>query len=631
MCGIAGFRCKKNADLDAMVISLRHRGPDERGTYTHGSVGLGHTRLSIIDLQSGHQPMTTPDGCTTVVFNGEIYNFRELRKDLEKKGVSFHTKSDTEVLLNMYAVYGTDMLEQLNGMFAFCIYDKQKDIIFGARDRIGIKPFYYSTNENGFFFASEIKSLLSSSCVSRAIDLVAIDHYFTFRYIPGTRTAFAEVKKLRPAHAFIQKADNTFHVWRYWDFHIGGGPEDFETALEQFDELLSDSVRLRLISDVPLGAFLSGGVDSTTIVGIMKKLGHSPLKTFTIGFGLDIDETREAEEAGRYYGCDHLSFEMPEKAFDMLGKAIYHMDEPFGDPIIIAYLLLSEQAAKSVRVVLTGEGADEGQMGYVHHEVLSSGLRLGRRMPRPMLNLAASIVRRLPVRVLDRRFKYPSSMGGAGRERLATLIPALKDPGKAYFKFISLFNDSEKALLFGPALRQARAEAQAEQLEWAETMNASSDPLDGYYRFDFKNWLPDNILNKQDRMTMACSIEGRVPFLDHRVVEFLASLPQDLKLRKGSGKFLLQKLYNSCYKPQTRGATSKKAFFMPIDGKFKPAFNRFADRFLSDSAVSSEFFNKEFVRSLRKRSAMSELLFDKQSMAVAIFNVWKEIFKVDNV
>jgi asparagine synthase (glutamine-hydrolysing) len=629
MCGIAGFRSHRKFDIEGMVKSLAHRGPDASGSFYNPPIYLGHTRLSIIDLVTGDQPMSTPDGRITIVFNGEIYNYRELRSELKSNGHSFRTESDTEVLLQLYLAHGTDMLKHLNGMFAFCIYDSREDILFGARDRMGIKPFYYTETKDGFFFASEIKALLASGAVTKKPDLVAISQYFSYRYVPGLRTAFSGINKLAPAHAFVKKSDAPLRIWRYWDFSVGGWQGDLESALEQFRELLVDSVRYRLISDVPLGMFLSGGMDSTTIVGIMKELGHDPLLTYTVSFGLEIDEKEEAAMTAQHYDCKHQCFEMPADVFDRMPDVIHKMDEPFGDTILLAYHMLSERASRSVKVVLTGEGADEGQMGYIHHEALTKALSIGNRLPKSLLTLASQLVRLIPVSLLDRGFKYPSSMGGAGRQRLSTLLKTLKRPADAYDTFISLFSEHDKRALLGPAFKEAELEAEENRMDLQREIRQSNSPLDAIFRHDYTDWLSNNILNKQDRMTMAFGLEGRVPFLDHRVVEFLASLPMDMKIRKGTGKYLLGEMHNNYYSPPSRIPGLKKAFFMPMEGKFKPAYDDFIGRYLSPSSLDPNLINPDYVQSLYSASTgKSNMLIDKQLNAVAIFNVWKEVFDI---
>jgi len=627
MCGICGYRSKQNVPLEKMIAVLEHRGPDDSGLYTSGTVGLGHRRLSIIDIAGGHQPFVSADGQVCLVFNGVIYNYRELKKDLTKKGFDFVTSSDTEVLLQMYVCYGKEMLHHLNGQFAFVIYDARENLLFGARDRLGIKPFYYSINNNGLFFASEIKALFKSGFVPSEVYPAAVDMYFTYRYVPGNITIYKNIFKLLPAHAFEQVGDKAPSFWKYWDIPEEPLNKSYKTVIEEFDELLNDSVNYRLISDVPLGVFLSGGVDSTTIIAIMSQLGHTPIHSYTVGFDNVFDETEEASRSANYYGCDHHELKVSGDAFELLPKIIWHMDEPFGDSILLPLYMLSKKASDDIKVVLTGEGADEGQMGYVHHEALSKGFSVEKWLPSMVLLSLGYLIKRMPVSVLDSVFNYPGSMGVAGRERFGQLASCLSSPGKAYQLLTSLFTESEKNALYGPVLMKGKEAAEEEYYKpLIDKLDNSNNPLRDIYLHDLKNWLPDNILNKQDRMTMAHSLEGRVPFLDHRIVEFEAGLPHDLKIRKGHGKYVLNTLFKKRYSVPGRKSRRKNAFFFPIEGEYKRSYQKLVDRYLRSSIPDDDLFNKREVLKIIDNAERSPLLEHKKVMALIIFQIWLEVF-----
>jgi asparagine synthase (glutamine-hydrolysing) len=626
MCGICGYRSHHPVPLNSMNAVLAHRGPDDSGTFQsreHG-VGLGHRRLAIIDLTSGHQPMQSADGQVILTYSGEIYNYQELKKTLQAQGHLFRTASDTEVLLTAYLQNGTDCLKDFNGEFAFVLYDKRKDLLFGARDRLGIKPFYYVQNDHGFFFASEIKSLFESGRVSRRVNQVGIDLYFTYRFNPDRQTIYKEVFKLLPGHAFIQSGNKPPQFWRYWSLPEQEEHLTFEDAVDRFQELLTDSIRHRLISDVPIGVYLSGGIDSTTVVAIMAALHHYPIRSYTVEFGTDLDETAQARETALFYNARHQTLRIVPDDIDALSKAIWHMDEPFGDPILVPNFCLSAAAAHDVKVVLTGEGADEGQMGYVHHESLQKLLAF----PPLLMNIIGRLIPHLPVKLLDKSFNYPRSMGIEGRKRLAKLMGKLNNPGVAYEHFCSLFTEEERARLYGPGLKRCLEEAKAKYHDaTAKKINDAPDPMRAIYRHDIEHWLPDNILKKQDRMAMAHSLEGRVPFLDHRLVEFQAKLPMELKIKNGRGKHLLR-----CYYEQRLAAVhlqnkKKRAFMMPMEGVYRAKRMALADRYLNDGVLDGNLWNKREIRSIIDHADRSPLLNHKKMMSLVIMQIWQELFK----
>lgn len=628
MCGICGYRSEINVPLEKMINVLAHRGPDDSGVFRHETVGLGHCRLSIIDVVHGCQPMKSEDGKVIIVYNGEIYNFLELRKNLVEQGVNFRTFSDTEVLLSLYQCYGTKMLSYLNGMFAFVIYDQRKNSFFGARDRLGIKPLYYHVNKNGFFFASEIKALLATGLIQPKGNPMAADLYFTYRYIPGNNTIYDGIYKVLPGCAFEQEGAKPPRFWQYWDIPDEQTNKKISAAIDEFNEILLQSVRYQLISDVPLGVFLSGGVDSTTIVSMMSRLNHQPINSFTVGFDNDYDEINEAQHTAKYLNCQNDSVIAHPEDFQLLPKIIWHMDEPFGDQILLPMYLLSRFAAKSVKVVLSGEGADEGQMGYIHHEALSKGIAVANYFSSHGLSLLAALTRKIPINLLDLAFNYPGSLGPKGRERLALLFSSLNSPGKSYQLLSSVFLEEERENLYGPVFKRGLQQAKEEfQQPMIEAMDKSSDPLREIYKHDLKNWLPNNILNKLDRMTMANSLEGRVPFLDHRLVEFEACLPQHFKIKHGKGKYLLRKLFEERYDIAGRKTRKKQAFFMSLEGQYQQTFQDLKREYLNPDKIDEQLLNPLTVTKIAERAEMSPLLGHKQVMSIIMFIIWTEVFK----
>lgn len=631
MCGICGYRSKRDVDLGRMSESLAHRGPDGFGAFRDpgAGVGLGHRRLAIIDLVTGEQPMSSPDRSVVLVYNGEIYNYQALRRDREAEGYAFRTTSDTEVLLAMYRRYGTDMLSRLNGMFAFVLYDSANDLLFGARDHLGIKPFYYCQNANGLFFASEAKALFESGRVPKAADAAGLDLYLTYRFVPGENTAFSGIKRLLPGHYFLQWGMKPLSIHRYWEISDGVSPMAEDEAIERFGELLGDSVRGQLVSDVPLGMFLSGGIDSTAIAGAMAGLGHSPIEAFTVGFRDGPDETAEAARSAAHFGCTHHTRTIAPESLNALPMLARHMDDPFGDAILVPLFELCGLAAREVKVVLSGDGVDEGQMGYIHHETLARIAGLMGRVPSALARLGGALAGIAPVLLLDKIFNYPDSMGPLGRQRLQRLTSGLASPFDCYQSFAALFTDEEKQRLYGPALRQGAEQAGHDFFGPMRTrFDTAPEALRAVYKHDLTHWLPDNILNKYDKMAMAHSIEGRVPYLDYRIVEFEACLPLDLKIRNGHGKFVLRRFFEKTYAIPGRKTALKQAFYFPLNGEYGRVFNALTEKYLAPDRIDTGLLRPEAVRAIVDRAGNSPLLGHKQVFALVMLQVWREAFGI---
>lgn len=631
MCGICGYRSFRDVALDDMTRSLAHRGPDGFGTFREldTGVGLGHRRLAIIDLTQGQQPMYWSDRSIVIVYNGEIYNFLELRSELESQGFDFKTNSDTEVLLAMYRRYGPDMLLYLNGMFAFVIYDTNKDLLFGARDHLGIKPFYYTENSNGFFFASEAKALFESRYITKKADPAGIDLYLTYRFVPGEMTAFAGIKKLLPGHFFIQKGVNPIELRRYWEIPDETVSIEQDEAIAKFEEVLFNSVNMQLVSDVPLGMFLSGGIDSTAIAGVMSTLGHSPIKAFTVGFHNGPDETEEAARSAAYFSCEHHIRTIAPEDINNLPLLAKHMDDPFGDAILVPLYELCGLASQKVKVVLSGDGVDEGQMGYIHHETLAKlGVLMGNTPP-VMARIMGSLSEMVPISLLDKVFNYPDSMGKLGRQRLRQMVGSLWSPFDCYQSFAALFTLKDKKQLYGRVLQQGAEEAEERFFRpMRERINRAPDSLRAIYKHDLTHWLPDNILNKFDKMSMAHSIEGRVPYLDHRIVEFQAKLPLKFKLQKGHGKFLLRNFFKKKYAIPGREINRKQAFYFPLEGAYGEVLNKLASTYLTPDRIDPNLLDPGAVADIVHRSRHSPLLGCKQMFALVMLQVWMETFNV---
>jgi asparagine synthase (glutamine-hydrolysing) len=535
MCGIAGIvdvtgRPVDGALVRAMTTAIAHRGPDGDAVVCHGSTGLGHRRLAIIDLVTGDQPMTSEDGLVRIIFNGEIYNFRELRGELEARGARFHTASDTEVILRAYEVDGPDCVRRLRGMFAFAIVDERAGRLVLARDRAGIKPLVYAWDGKKLLFASEIKAILEDRAVSRDLDLEALGQYLTYHYVPSPRTIFRSIRKLPPASTLVLPLKGGEPVVsRYWSLRFA--PDVRVTEEEWVERLraeLGDAVRCHMISDVPIGAFLSGGLDSSTVVALMAQASPSPIRTFSIGFDeADFDELRFARQVAARYGTDHYELVVKPNALEVLPKLAWHFDEPFADSSAIPTYYVSKITREHVTVALSGDGGDENFAGYRRY---ARALGLHQRfdqgpgqLARPLLRLASRL---LPV--------------GAPGQAMAGMLGA--GPLERYFRLVTYQRrETLRRLLSDELVDVARSGPDGATFSRLAAEGRAPDYVSTLQHIDIATYLPDDILAKVDRASMAVSLESRVPLLDHRLMEFVATVPSGLKLRNGGGKYLLQR------------------------------------------------------------------------------------------
>ena len=546
MCGILGWQGAERdalpgARVEAGLATLRPRGPDGNGVHREDGVFLGHARLSIIDLATGDQPMTNEDGSLWIVFNGEIYNYRELQEDLRARGHVLRTTSDTEVILHLYEDRGEECLQDLRGMFAFAIWDRTRGRLFLARDRLGVKPLVYHEGEGGFSFASEIQALFAMhGDLSREPDLTAIDAFLTLQYIPSPMTGFRSVRKLPPAHYMFVRDGKIERVRRYWDIPYGATCDlSFPDACERLREILLDATRIRLRSDVPLGAFLSGGVDSSIVVAAMSRLLDSPVKTFTVGFGVKgYDETGRAREVARRFGTDHTEFHVEGNARELLPRAAAAFGEPFGDSSIVPTHAISEATSKHVKVALTGDGGDETFAGYKRFRQLSFLDRIGRFR----LGGAWALARRTGL--LAEGLANPRRRGRRFPHTRMDRALFLQGPER-YAQFVDIFDEAGKEMLYAPFLRENRWGAAG---YWEPRLRRAAG-LDRYLYADQTSFLPEDVLFKVDICSMMNSLECRSPLLDHKLVEFAATLPAAYKLRGKEGKYILKEAFKDWFAP----------------------------------------------------------------------------------
>ncbi len=596
MCGIAGiFEFESGAKASAEAVRrmcevIRHRGPDDQGIYCQGPIGLGARRLSIIDLTTGHQPLANEDQSVWVVFNGEIYNFRELRQKLEGLGHRFSTATDTEVIVHLYEEYGVDFVRHLRGMFAIALWDNRAHRLLLVRDRLGIKPLYYWQQANRLVFGSELKCLLQLPGTRPSIDLESLNRYLSLGYIPDPDTIFQGVRKLPPGRLLLVEAP-TVREQQYWElpWPEESAPPSEEECCEQLRELLRESVRLRLVSDVPLGALLSGGIDSSTVVAVMSRLLDRPVKTFSIGFSEeDFNELAYARQVARHLGTEHHELVVRPQAAHLFGRLIGYFDEPFGDASAVPTFLVSQLARESVTVALSGDGGDELFAGYDRYPE-ASRQRLFDRLPRAF--------RRNVLLPLSQKLPY----GAYGKSYLRRM--ALNDGLERYLDAV-LLPLPIKERLVTPGFR-----AEVNTLDCSEVLRQFVPNghryllLDRIVYLDTKTELPGDILTKVDRMSMAHSLEVRVPLLDHRLVEYVARLPMRYKLRGATTKYLFKKAFGDLLPPGIL-TRRKMGFALPLPHWFAHDLREFLRDVLFDPrALQRGYFNATFVDALVREHA----------------------------
>lgn len=592
MCGIAGifnFDPRRPVDvalLRSMNAAITHRGPDEDGFYVNGPLGLANRRLSIIGLADGRQPIANEDQTVWTVFNGEIYNYPELRRELTARGHRFRTSTDTEVLVHLYEDEGDDFVRHLNGMFAIALWDDRRRRLLIYRDRLGEKPLYWVRTGGRLLFASEIKAILRDPSVDRSVDLEALYDYLSFQYNPRRETIFRGIARLKPGTMLEVTADGVSER-TYWEIPTrADAPRGEDEYLEALRALLKDSVKRRLLSEVPLGAFLSGGIDSSVVVGLMTEALARPVQTFSVGFKVagGYDESAHAARVAAHFGADHHTLVVESMDVErLLPQTVHSLDEPIADFAAIPTFLVSEFARRYVTVVLTGEGADELFAGYDHYRLATL---LGR-------------YQRLPGGVR----RALSALGAAAPPRIAKALAAgALDPLAGFRLVKSVFRPVDLERLLSGDVR-ARLNGVAVQPDFARIFARAGDDVDALNRYllaDLATWLPEDLLMKVDKMSMSVSLEARVPFLDHRIVELAAGMPSSLKWRAG-GKYILKRLATGLV-PQDIIDRPKHGFRLPLDRWFRAELRPMAeDLLLSRAARERGFFEPAAVAALWAR------------------------------
>ncbi|MBI1839315.1 MAG: asparagine synthase (glutamine-hydrolyzing) [Verrucomicrobia bacterium] len=622
MCGIAGIVNLASDGIDKdllhrMTLSLRHRGPDGDGIYIDRAVGLGHRRLSIIDVAGGAQPIGNEDNTIQVVFNGEIYNYLELHDDLCKRGHRFRTKSDTEVIVHAYEEWGEECLLKFNGMFAFALWDQRQQILLIARDHLGIKPLYYTAVGNNLLFASEIKALLQCPKVKRSVDIQALDQLFTFRFVPSPRTLFEGIVKLPPA-SVLRVEKGKYSIRRFWrvppkeHLRISEGE-----AVERYQDLLKDAVRLQLRSDVPLGLFLSSGIDSGVILAIMREHLTQPVETFTIGFsgGESTNEVDDAKVVADLFDARHTHMMVsPEDYLSYYERYMWDLEEPVGNETAAAFYFVSLLASKKVKVALTGQGVDEPWAGYDRYR----GVRMSQtysQLPRFLTKSLAWMVDKVPT----------------PNERINRAVHSLgeKDRLLRFAMIYSFFSSDMKTHLFQPDIQRqvdlknygAKA-ALAYLYDDVKHLDAVSQML----YIDTRGNLPDDLLMVNDKTSMANSIESRVPLLDVRLVEFIESLPPELKLKGRTAKYLHKKAVER-WLPREMVYRPKKGFDNPIDTWFRTRMSGYVrDMLLSKDSRVGRFFDQSYIAKLIEQDASGRQQLRRHLYLLISFEMWHRRF-----
>ncbi|MBI4100148.1 asparagine synthase (glutamine-hydrolyzing) [Candidatus Microgenomates bacterium] len=629
MCAIYGFvGFKDQRLLQKMSRLLVHRGPDDSGFYSNGIVSLGHRRLAIIDLsQGGHQPFVSEDKNAILAANGEIYNFKELRRDLEDKGHRFGGKSDNEVILHAYEEWGLDFVKHFIGIFAFAIWNKRRKTLILVRDHLGVKPLYFALVNGCLIFASEAKAILAWKKIKKEIDPVSIDTYLSLRYLPGDKTMFSQIRKLSAGSILIFK-EGKIKVSRYWQPTIHSSSFNKNEARNQLERLLRASISSQMVADVPVGAYLSGGIDSSIVTSLAQRKHERKIKTFTLGFNSSIDETHQAIELAKRLKTDYHHFSVIPKNFTLLPEIVSFLDEPIGDPIIMPIYLLAGRASKEVKVVLTGDGADEIFGGYIHHLGIFWKEKLQKFLPASFLAFGVKFI---PSKIIDRIFPYPASVGEKGKRRLTHFLKA-NSLFENYFTFANLFTQEDKKKLYTKNFAKHLIGKKSIEAELKRSLKkGSGDFLSRIIVFDVLNWLPDYILYMADRLSMAHGLEARVPYLDYRLVEFALSLPSDFKIKRWKNKLILREAMAGVLPPDVL-KRPKRSFFVPIEQFWGKEMLKLFSKTLSRKVVEKRgLFNFEYIESLKKEFKKSPLLLGKQLMALVIFELWWQKFADEKI
>jgi|CXWL01.1.fsa_nt_gi asparagine synthase (glutamine-hydrolysing) len=621
MCGIVGYINVRKSDaadqaiLAAMCQTIIYRGPDDQGIYAHGQAGLGMRRLSIIDLHTGHQPISNETESLWVVLNGEIYNYQPLAEWLLQRGHRLKTSSDTEVIVHLFEELGEGCLDRLRGMFAFAIWDQHRSRLFVARDRLGVKPLYYYWDESRLVFGSELKTLLAHPDVETSLDVRAVETYLRYSYIPDPQTIFERIKKLPPGH-YLTLEDGRLNVVPYWNGLLPNPTPDAELsegdALTQLDGLLQDAVRLRMVSDVPVGAFLSGGVDSSLIVALMSRQMSRPVTTFSIGFAeAEYNELPYARQVATHLGTDHHELIVEPQNCDVIEQLVAHFDEPFGDPSAIPMYFLCGLAAKHVKVALSGDGGDELFAGYERYSIELQRQSFD-RLPSSLKRACGWASDQLWDGAVGKRYLHNMSLAGPGR----------------YMDSVTYTHQELLHHLLDPQLvHQLASLPEDDQLSRHFTAVAGQPWLAQLQYVDGRCYLPADVMTKVDRMSMAHSIEAREPLLDHVLAEFAARLPMSLRIRDGVTKYLLKRVAER-YLPHSIIYRKKQGFGVPLEYWFKGDLRAYVrDVLFSHEAKTRGMLNPTAVEGLLRQYESGRSEYAQTIWLLLMLETWCRLYQ----
>jgi asparagine synthase (glutamine-hydrolysing) len=620
MCGICGvFEPGRETAIECSILkrmadTLYHRGPDDEGFYSAPGVGLGFRRLAIIDVTGGHQPLSNEDGTIWIAFNGEIYNFQELNQRYLSKGHTFRTRCDTETIVHLYEELGEKCFAELRGMFGLALWDGRRKRLLLARDRMGKKPLFYAWDGKRLVFGSEIKALWPAGGISREIDHEAVSDYFSYQYVPAPKTIYRSVKKLLPAHYLVIE-DNRIREVPYWDLHfdqVQSLPED--EWCESFLEEYRQAVKSRLVSDVPLGAFLSGGVDSSSVVALMNEF-QPPVTTCSIGFDeQSYDEARDAREFANSLGANHHEQIVKPRAVDLLSKLAWHYDEPFADSSAVPTYYVSQEARRHVTVALSGDGGDENFAGYRRYKLTLREEQLRAHVPAGIRSAVFGPLGRI----------YPK-LGWAPRvfRAKSTFQSLARDFIGGYFNSISCCPPNMKQQLFaGDILKSLKGYDSGDVLRAYYDQCDTTDPLSRIQYVDIKTYLPDDILVKVDRASMANSLEVRCPLLDHKLMELIARIPSSLKLRNGTGKYIFKKALERVL-PKAVLTRRKRGFSVPVAEWCRGPLKQVAYEAIFERP--DDFFNRHFLKACWSQHQRGQRDWSALLWCVLMFKKWQEV------
>jgi len=626
MCGICGIVSKdkqvSQSVIQKMASVMDYRGPDDEGYSFFGNAGLGHRRLSVIDITGGHQPMSNEDGTLFLVCNGEIYNFKQLRDLLENKGHRIKTRSDNEIILHLYEEYKTECLKYLRGMFAFGIWDNRKKTLFLARDRLGKKPLVYSLYNEDLYFASEIKALLEVNEISREIDHTAIDLYLAYQAIPSPYTVFKKIKKLPPGHFLIWN-NGSIDIRRYWhiDFTKKLKLSDENQYMEAMWEKLKESTKIRMVSDVPLGAFLSGGIDSSTIVGLMSEFSDHPVKTFSVGFEeSDFSELQYARVVARRFNTSHNEFIVKPDIISILPKLVWHYNEPFGDSSMVPTYYVARETRKYVTVALNGDGGDENLAGYTRYwqtQVLEKIYNIYKKNPflrKEILKFFVRQYNRHPSSTFNRIWKWLDDVEKSGFDY-------------AYARRLIAFSNDLKNKFYSEEMKEKVQNSDCLALV-RDIWSSAGDIclLEKMLATDFNLYLPDVLMVKMDIACMANSLEARSPFLDNEFVELVASFPADLKVRRMTSKYILKRKLKG-FLPEEIISRKKMGFGIPVGRWFRKELKQFVNEILLDNAsLSRGYFDPQAVMKMVEDHTSGRIDHTSRIWLLIILEMWHKIF-----